>query len=221
MTDSGGLPPMPDRRSGRPRPPRAPVDRGGARNAPQPWSRFRVPKTPAGEGPPLEWDYGSIKRQIAAFGITLGVLVVFLSLYGFLQGRGAFDWASSTGMWIGILAFSVLYSFSVYIFSVAAGADWLAQRKNFIKTYELTSIKMGNTPGDYDLELYDKEGRHVTIKESTLAGNPDLWDLVYNGIRHSVANGAHIDPDAAHKLRLQQEVALRDTAQPDQSTETE
>ncbi|MDV6012294.1 hypothetical protein [Haloechinothrix sp. LS1_15] len=220
MSEPLQLPPMPDRETGEPRPPRAPVIRP-AKNSRQRWSRFRVPKPPPGEGPPLEWDYGSLKRQIEAFFVTMVIFIGFFTVYDLLDSdRGMFDWATDRTMWILFVVFSFLFSFGVYIGTVAAGADWLMQRKHFIKTYELTSIELEPAINKYTFELQDRYGNEVSVSELALLGNRRLWNLVYNGIRHSVVNGAYIDSRAISRLQLHREVAMRD-ARRSQSPEAE
>jgi hypothetical protein len=64
--------------------------------------------------------------------------------------------------------------------------------------YELRSIKAKGT----DLRLVGSNGWRVTLPFGLLEANQQLWDLVYNGIRHSEAAGAEIDARTRQLLDL-------------------
>ncbi len=70
---------------------------------------------------------------------------------------------------------------------LAAGAEWLQSRRNWVRTYELTKVKYLSTPGGFHVRLTDAHDRTVACSIHELHGNPALWDLVYNGICHSTA----------------------------------
>jgi len=85
---------------------------------------------------------------------------------------------------------------------MSAGADWYKYGRRYVKTYELTSVKVKGTPGSWALDLRDAEGRKVWTQLWRIQQNPRLWDLVYNGIRHSVCNGAETNRRALDRLQL-------------------
>ncbi len=52
------------------------------------------------------------------------------------------------------------------------------------------------------LRLVDRHGAQLRCDPSLIESNPALWDLLYNGIRHSVAAGADIDRATRERLFL-------------------
>ena len=85
---------------------------------------------------------------------------------------------------------------------LAAGADWLqADRTAWVDVYALTTVTVGAGTGQHWITFVDADGRRATISTNDLHANPPLWDLVYNGIRHSAADGARLSGSGAHYLR--------------------
>jgi hypothetical protein len=68
--------------------------------------------------------------------------------------------------------------------------------------YELRSISVTNSPRGLALRLVGPDKRRLTLPFGMLETNQQLWDLVYNGIRHSEATGADIDVPTRQRLRL-------------------
>lgn len=192
------LPPKPGIETGLPRPPRAPVDPGSGDGTGERNERYK-PSPPPGQGPVLEWYKGSRYRSIAA-GIG-GVLVVAFGLT--LKDGGSLEWASTWWMWLFPLAAGPLITLSVRAAGCAAGAEWFAVGKNWVRTYELASVKL-KTPANYrQLQLEDTDGRKLSIKLLTAQERHDLWDLVYNGILHSVVErGAETNALARRAFKL-------------------
>ncbi|HVW43697.1 MAG TPA: hypothetical protein VHC18_20345 [Amycolatopsis sp.] len=86
-------------------------------------------------------------------------------------------------------------------------------RVRIVKTYELTEITVrGTAAGGYNIELRDRNGGEADTALDFLYENHDLWDLVYNGIRHSVAAGAATTPLTRRKLRLDSTGAIQEPA---------
>ncbi|MDI2031577.1 hypothetical protein QFW96_23315 [Saccharopolyspora sp. TS4A08] len=81
---------------------------------------------------------------------------------------------------------------------IAAGAHWLYHKRRWIRTYELESVRITSGLTANDLAL-GQDGKELLIRVDNLQENPALWDLVYNGIRHSVANGAQVIDDSGAK----------------------
>lgn len=72
-----------------------------------------------------------------------------------------------------------------------------------VELYDLTDIAVRH--GRDGVQLLLTSGSHpstATLPLGLVEANPALWDLVYLGIRHSVAGGAHIDQHARQLLRL-------------------
>lgn len=191
---SGHLPPKPGIETGLPRPPRAPVDPGSGSGTGEKNERFR-PSPPPNQGPVLEWYKGSRRRSIMA-GLG-GIVVVAAGLT--LKDGGSLEWTSIWWMWLFPLAAGPLIALSTRVAGCSAGAEWFAVGKNWVRTYELTSVKL-KTPANYrELRLEDSDGRTLSIKLLTAQENRDLWDLVYNGILHSVVNGEAETNALAHR----------------------
>lgn len=95
----------------------------------------------------------------------------------------------------------------------AAGATWVQWRGTWVDTYNLTRIRFYADGCSRVLRLKDAHGNTIhSFKISEIQGNPDLWDLVYNGILHSVASGAcDIDAKTRHILRIPYELGPRPT----------
>lgn len=181
------LPERPDRETGEPRPPTAPkfrsvrpAIRGSSRSADS-----ARPVPPHDEGPTLAWEaadrYRQLRAGIVAFVLqTLGVCV--------LQD---FDlsWMSVAWSWMVILAFSVLAAVAARRNPCAVGADWLRVGRRWVRVYELTEIATTRRRSDLYLRLKDNNGRRVTVNAEKLRERPLMWDLVYNGMLHSVVLG--------------------------------
>ncbi|PXY17689.1 hypothetical protein BAY59_35760 [Prauserella coralliicola] len=120
--------------------------------------------------------------------------------------------------WLVIVAVSYLSSNPFNVDTVSAGADWVQwsrsrlRKTTYLKLYELTKIRTSYGGGDLYLDLYDSE-RGMSRTFAEWHRDRRIWDLVYNGIVHSVANGADIRPRDIGVLRLTNNPALRLRAQ--------
>lgn len=74
----------------------------------------------------------------------------------------------------------------------AAGADWFMFQKSWVKTYELAEIKTRFFSNTIYVYLTDADGRKVEAPIHIIQGDRLIWDLLYNGIRHSIAKGAEL-----------------------------
>lgn len=188
----GELPPRPDPHTGEPRPPRAPgftmeekppkdADAGRERN------ERRRPSPPAGEGPVLEWYRHSQRRavRIAVFGFVFFVLGM-TAIEGF-----SFSWARAWPVWVVLVLGALGVYSSLRSVDAAVGAEWLKVGRRWVRLYELTEVKAKHRGNAIHLDMKDRAGRENWIKLDDLQEDRDLWDLVYNGILHSVVlNGA-------------------------------
>lgn len=105
-------------------------------------------------------------------------------------------WAVST-----TLALLVRRTYTVY-----AGADWAADGTDLdtvVTTYDLARIRVfgGAGPGAM-LQLVAPDGDFLQLPLGLVEGNPALWDLIHNGLRHSTAAGAEVDPETRTLLHL-------------------
>jgi len=159
----------------------------------------RVPAVPEGQGPVLEWFQTTTRDSLIA-GILVAVLVAAI----FTLKDWGFGWISVWWLWIFVVACPLIF----YLYGrgerLAAGADWYKYGRRYVKTYELTSVKVQGTSAGaaWDLDLEDSSGRKLTTQLGVIQQNPRLWDLVYNGILHSVRNGAETNRRAVERLQL-------------------
>lgn len=89
-------------------------------------------------------------------------------------------------------------------YGVSAGADWFARKHDRVDAYDLVEIKLAGASGRlaWDLILKDKKGGEVTAELREIQSNRGLWDLVYNGLVHSVRRGARTNSKAVDELKL-------------------
>ncbi|MHA6798713.1 hypothetical protein [Bounagaea algeriensis] len=128
--------------------------------------------------------YRLSKRETLMTGLTgLGIIIVGGLLA--TQGQVLFQiWP-----WSIPVVCAALIAWNVRGTYLAAGADWFQSRRHWVRTYELTSIKYTTKPGGFSVLLQDGQGGRAGCDLHELQSNPALWDLVYNGILHSVASG--------------------------------
>jgi hypothetical protein len=70
-------------------------------------------------------------------------------------------------------------------------AEWLNCRVGGYHNIKLVEIKVTeNAAGGYGIELRDRSGGEADTALDFMHSNRDLRELVYNGMRHSVATGA-------------------------------
>ena len=71
----------------------------------------------------------------------------------------------------------------------AAGADWYSSGGRRVRTYELAEVKVIKRDRSEYLRLTDSDGHTMEVSYRYIRGNRLIWDLVFNGILHSVVNG--------------------------------
>lgn len=200
------LPPRPNRETGLPKPPAGPLDNSWGRSHRRPTDRTTpAPKPPPDQGPTLEW----ILRSWKSFRVA--ALTCFVILVGFLTLKDwGIGWMSVWWFWLLALGLSALAGLAIWSSdAMEAGADWFRYGRSWVKTYELTDIKLDKAWGSDDLELKDVDGHEIWVDILKVQKNPDLWNLVYNGILHSVHyGGATANERARERLRLDLEDRL-------------
>lgn len=187
------LPPRPDPRTGEPRPPRAPAFRSSRseRTVQQfPNGSFssaaeEPPQPPDGEGPALGWEGSNPREQLKVGAIGLAVLVVGVSaLRGF-----DLSWMTSPLHFLVILVVSALVGLRARKKPLAVGAEWLRVGRHWVRLYELSEIHTTRWKSELHLLLTDRNGRRVGVHAERLRERPPMYDLVYNGMLHSVVTG--------------------------------
>nr|WP_246045175.1 hypothetical protein [Rhodococcus oryzae] len=120
-----------------------------------------------------------------AIGALLLVLVAFLVL------KRGLDWLGYWWVWV-VFAATVLWGLWTFRHGdwLAAGSTWVQQNKNWVNTYELTQIRFTVSGLNRALILTDSSGQNIHgLVIRSVQSNQPMWDLVYNGILHSVASG--------------------------------
>lgn len=218
---SGGeLPPAPDE-SGRPRPPAAPRVEG-----PWPAERHRleiahhevsdqlfVKSTGQRVHPLLENAVAARppgRLRTVALGTVYAILPVTLVmavvLWFIAEDRtSAYLILAAVVVGVGVLFgwYNAYYTTLV----LRAGARAVAQVDVYgtgtvLPLYELHAISVTDSSRGLSLRLVGPNKQRLTLPFGLLEANQQLWDLVYNGIRHSEAAGAEIDARTRRLLAL-------------------
>lgn len=123
---------------------------------------------------------------------AIGFAVMTLGVCG-LQGLDP-TWMTFVLPWLVILVGSVLVGLRARKAPIAVGAEWLRVGRHWIRLYELTKIDTTRRKSELFLLLTDRDGRHFGANADELREHPPMYDLVYNGMLHSVvAGGAETD----------------------------
>jgi hypothetical protein len=221
------LPPRPDSQTGEPFPPHGLSYFGGKETRPEdnPYREIRLsykPEPPPGSGPVLAWHRENRHGKLATALAGLVILTIGAACISLLRGDG-FAVLGYWQVWVIILAGTALASSPFTYLTFSAGADWLqvdhvrwgVHRRMWVDLYELKKIDASYGGTTFHLWLYDKDiGLSRSFEE--LQRERRIWDLVYNGILHSVANGAQVSKQAIGILKLNETSALRlrDSARP-------
>lgn len=197
------LPPQPDRHTGEPRPPSAPLEPGNTDGTMHRRAPAKPIEPPEGEGPMLEWFRADRSSRVIA-GLVVSVLGLLVYVVkDWINGYSGLSWVDTWWLWLLLLPWPFIYLF-LGKNPLGAGADWFGDRKIFVKTYELVKVKVGVTGGAaHELQIADAHGGSARCRIGELQQNPRLWDLVYNGLLHSVhVNGAETNKRARTYLLL-------------------
>jgi hypothetical protein len=212
------LPPAPDS-SGQPRPPTAPRVDG-------PWQgeRYRLRTAhhqvadrlfvaSTGQGDPLlESVAGRPPKQLraAALGavyMVLPVAVVVALVVWFTAAGQVLAYLISAAVVAAVAVLAFFYNASDPTVVLRAGARAVAEvdadgAGAHLPLYELRSVSVTDSPRGLALRLVGPGNQRLTLPFGLLEANQRLWDLVYNGIRHSAAGGAEIDERTRQVLHL-------------------
>lgn len=181
--DPAALPPIPDPQTGLPRPPHAPGRSRVAQATQSESDSAQRPAPPPGQGPVLAWYHSTRWSAIIAglCGFAATALLVTL------RDDFRFRWVHYWPLWLGLVAAGVLVGLTQWTGTeCSAGAAWVRGRKAWVRTYELTHATTSVSASGVTLHLRDTADRSLAISLATVQADPLLWDLVYNGILHSV-----------------------------------
>ncbi|TWH21554.1 hypothetical protein JD82_03419 [Prauserella rugosa] len=135
--------------------------------------------------------------------MTGAIVSIILLIYATVHESG-FEWMTTWWLWLFILPWPFLFFFIGKEQKVSAGADWLAvSTRDYVKLYDLSKVTVHIDGVSHAIQLADTSGRSVRSRIGVLQLNHRLWDLVYNGILHSVhVNGAETNKRAREYLQL-------------------
>ncbi|MDG3014622.1 hypothetical protein [Speluncibacter jeojiensis] len=101
-----------------------------------------------------------------------------------------FEWLHLWFFWLVPVLPSIGMYFSMKKGWVAAGARWVQNREKYVEIYDLRYVEIKVSGNNQMLRMTDGSGRKIrSLSLLDAQTNPALWDLLYNGIRHSVASG--------------------------------
>jgi hypothetical protein len=212
------VPPVPDP-SGQPRPPTAPRVEG-------PWQgeRYRLMVAhhgvtdglfvaSTGDGPPLLESAAArppgglrVVAAGAAYAVLpVTVLIAIIVWFAAEDRTSAYLTLAAVVGVVGVLVF--LFNASDTTVVLRAGARAVSEVDVDgdgidLPLYELRSISVKDSSRGLSLRLVGPDKRRLTLPFGLLEANQRLWDLVYNGIRHSEAAGAEIDARTRQLLAL-------------------
>ena len=217
---SPDLPPRPDSHTGEPFPPHGLSYFGGEQQPhyadPTREQRLsRRPKPPPGKGPVLAWHRESRSGKVMGVIVGLALMLALVAGVSLVRGMGlsAFKYWQ---IWIVIAVFTFLTTSPFTYLTYAAGADWLLversrwgiKKRVWLDLYNLTKIDASYGGTTFHLWLYGKGGGFSRSTQE-LQMDRRIWDLVYNGILHSVASGAQVSNQAIGILQLDKTPALK------------
>jgi hypothetical protein len=99
---------------------------------------------------------------------------------------GGFSWMTDWVFWLIVLLGPLIMFLTNRSQWMAAGADWFASDTGWVKIYDLTEVELAGSGASPRLYLTDAEGRVAHAELRRMQANSRLWDLVYNGIIHSL-----------------------------------
>lgn len=176
------LPVRPDAGTGLPRPPHAPSYLAGETSGDRDIAHALDP--PPNQGPVLVWYRENRRGSLGTVIFAVALIVAVATIgHGLLWMQYWFMWVFIG--FIGALAYCLTMGTDEY----AAGADWLASKHSWVQTYDLVKVTCSANFGNLSLNLRDFEGHGLEAHVSDLTGDHEMWDLIYNGILHSVIAG--------------------------------
>ncbi|NHD16005.1 hypothetical protein G9447_00905 [Actinopolyspora sp. BKK1] len=133
----------------------------------------------------LEWY-----RHSQCSAITGGVIAFVIIALGITVAQGfSLAWMQFWPVWLAVVAGAFVVYGSFRSVEAAVGAEWLKVGRAWVRLYELTEIKARHRSNAIHLDLTDSSGRKVMVKSDDIQEDRDMWDLIYNGILHSVITG--------------------------------
>lgn len=215
------LPARPDPDTGKPFPPEAPTRASPKKPEHDKHRETRLshkPDPPPGMGPVLAWHRANTRGKVFGLVFSLAFLAGGGTVIFTLQGDPPLEWLQLRywPLWIIVVGGSFLMSKPWQMSIMSAGADWVktenARRnsKNIVlRFYELVEVGGSVAVGRIYLRLRDRDDNAMDMLLTQWQRDQRIWDLVYNGILHSVADGAKVDKGVDKTLRFDDSPAMR------------
>lgn len=209
------LPPRPDPETGRPFPPTAPAWKELDR---EPHSVPDSAEPPEGCGAVLAYWSDTWKtwlvRVLAAVGFTFLAAIAVPILYG----DPIFEMFTVWQVWVIAGPIALLMAAPRETQRQLAGADWVEFQTNkvwgkkhsaVLRFYDLVSIELESSGVMLFVTLKDKYGAKISRPLYRLQFDRGIWDLLYNGILHSIKDGADYNHAVIDKLELRSVEAMQ------------
>ncbi len=133
-----------------------------------------------------------------------GAVVIALIIIGYgMLREGGVGWMNEPALWA-IIAAAALVTYLSFRREpeLLAGADWV-RAAEWVDLYRLTMVKFVVSGATHKLVVQDERGRRARAFVMRFQNNQALWDLVYNGILHSVySHSVETNRNARNKLLL-------------------
>jgi hypothetical protein len=164
-----------------------------------------VPQPPPGQGPVLAYHRPPALSSRLKFRLLAGgIVVVLIPPVSFVLIPGA---SLLRLGWMMLVALVILGN-GLYIIRssgrrfTAAGAEWYSTGSRWVRIYELVEVTMSeDSRRGTQLLLADAHENEVRVSYQYVRQNRLIWDLVYNGILHSVVAG-NADTDTFTRAKL-------------------
>lgn len=181
--------PKPDH-DGTPAPPPAPIWRTPFKRKWGDTPPKKMPTPPEDHGQVLCYYNESSRRNIWN-GIVVGLVIFFVPML--LVGDSLVTYVEM--IWPPVLGVATAVLF-ILVFSESnfvVGSDWIGSGRRWVDTYDLVKICVsGGADAGRTFWITDSKGRRVNFDADRICSKPKMWNLVYNGMAHSVANGCKV-----------------------------
>jgi hypothetical protein len=196
--DPTELAPKPDPATGKPAPPRAPgftrIEGSQGTDPNRESNPAKAPAPPKGQGPVLVWFEPSRRGLLVGAAWSAAILVVGMTIV-----TATMEWFTAWYMWLIVILGIILIYGAERRMKISAGAEWLQRRRSWVRIYELMKVTAHSSPSGVEIRLADHDGRKLSVMSDEIQRDRYLWDLVYNGISHSVIVGGAETNNLLHR----------------------
>lgn len=115
--------------------------------------------------------------------------MVLLLAIGTTVVLGTLEWLTAWYIWLIIGVGVGLIYLADRQTEVSVGAEWVQSRGRWVRIYELTKATPHTRGLVIEIDFTDRDGRKLSVRSDYLQKDRLMWDLVYNGVAHSVIAG--------------------------------